>query len=572
MIHAGASATGEHGLPIEDCRAQLALIINSADFDGTERERRFLTHVVEETLSGRDDRIKAYSIAIEVFGRGESFDAQTDPIVRIEAGHIRRALERYYLTSGCADPILITIPKGGYVPVFTLRADQPVAEPQVSVISQTVARSPVRRMGSRLILLGVLVALLAALASVLVWRWTTVRPSAPETPHVLVEPFDNLTGTDAAAAIASGLKQEVVSHLSKFKDIVVMESPPIEGDTSIRPPRFVLAGSVSLSADAYRLRVRLINRANGSVLWANSYDGGMKVAELLQAQTDIARNVSTTLAQTYGVIFQADAFHHVENPPDDWAAYSCALSFYAYRVDLSAEDRSSVRTCLEKALGRFPNYATGWGLLSLIYIDDYRFEFPTEAKLPVVKLERALGAARRAVEIDPLNIRGLQAEMLALYLSKETSAALAVGKRALAINPNDTELMGEYGQRLAVSGNWPEGCALMTEARQKNPGSFGYHEANLALCSYFRGDYPQAIMWIKKSPLRANPIYHIIAAVVFSEGGEKIEADLERAWLNQNRPDWVKNMRQVVSMRLARPQDVETFIGSLRKAGFDVPD
>ena len=104
------------------CRAQLSRILNSEDFDATSREHRFLSHVVEETLAGRGDRIKAYSIAVEVFGRDVSFDPQTDPIVRIEAGHLRRALERYYLTAGQADPILITIPKGGYVPTFSLRS------------------------------------------------------------------------------------------------------------------------------------------------------------------------------------------------------------------------------------------------------------------------------------------------------------------------------------------------------------------------------------------------------------------------------------------------------------------
>ncbi|MGX5806414.1 hypothetical protein ACWGS9_35555, partial [Bradyrhizobium sp. Arg314] len=94
------SFTGEPALPVESCRAQLALILGSADFDATGREHRFLSYVVEEALSGRGDRIKAYTVAVEVFGRGQSFDPQTDPIVRIEAGHLRRALERYYLTSG----------------------------------------------------------------------------------------------------------------------------------------------------------------------------------------------------------------------------------------------------------------------------------------------------------------------------------------------------------------------------------------------------------------------------------------------------------------------------------------
>ena len=112
-------------LPEVECSSQLARILQSADFEATARGHKFLSYVVDEELSGRGDRIKAYSIAVEVFGRDASFDPQTDPIVRIEAGHLRRSLERYYLTSGQSDPILITIPKGGYVPTFTPRSDGP---------------------------------------------------------------------------------------------------------------------------------------------------------------------------------------------------------------------------------------------------------------------------------------------------------------------------------------------------------------------------------------------------------------------------------------------------------------
>jgi TolB-like protein len=572
VIQAETSAGRGDGLPLEDCRAQLTLILNSADFDATGREHRFLSHVVEEALAGRGDRIKAYSIAVEVFGRGESFDPQTDPIVRIEAGHLRRALERYYLTSGHADPILITIPKGGYVPDFSLRS-LPVSPKAVPLASPVEGGSaPPSRWGGAswlTVLLAALVTGLAVLA--LVANSKDVASTTPETPRVLVEQFDDLTGTHAAAAIAIGLKEEVVSQLSKFKDIVVMESAA-KGDPSISPPRFVLAGSVNLSGDAFRVRVRLINRADASVLWAHSYDGAMKVAELVEAQADIARNVSTSLAQTYGVIFQADANLKVDNSPDDWAAYSCTLTFYAYRVAVDPQARSSVRTCLEKAVGRFPNYATAWGLLSLIYIDDHRFEFAGDRASSAAALERALAAARRAVELDPLNIRGRQAEMLALYFNKETDAALRVGKHALTLNPNDTEFMGEYGERLALSGNWHDGCRLVAEARQRNPGSSAYYETDLALCSYFSGDYSQAAMWIKKSPAPSNPVYHVVAAAVFGEGGYKIEADREASWLNQNQPDLVKNMRQVVSTRFVRSQDVEFFIGSLKKAGLDIED
>lgn len=105
----------------DDIRAQLAAILSSPDFNVPARISQFLSYVVEETIAGRGGRIKATSIAVDVFGRGANFDIIGDPVVRIEAGRLRRALERYYLLEGRDAPILIDIPKGGYAPCFTGR-------------------------------------------------------------------------------------------------------------------------------------------------------------------------------------------------------------------------------------------------------------------------------------------------------------------------------------------------------------------------------------------------------------------------------------------------------------------
>jgi adenylate cyclase len=73
---------------------------------------------VETVLAGRSHEIKGYTVATQVFGRGEDFNQATDPIVSIQANKLRRALERYYLVAGQNDPIRIEIPKGSYVPQF----------------------------------------------------------------------------------------------------------------------------------------------------------------------------------------------------------------------------------------------------------------------------------------------------------------------------------------------------------------------------------------------------------------------------------------------------------------------
>src|SRR5690349_20577652 len=102
----------------EEVREELERIIESPAFETSQRNRRFLRYVVEETLAGRAERIKAYSIATTVFERSPDVDPQTDPIIRIEASRLRRALDHYYLGPGRENPIRLVIRKGSYVPRF----------------------------------------------------------------------------------------------------------------------------------------------------------------------------------------------------------------------------------------------------------------------------------------------------------------------------------------------------------------------------------------------------------------------------------------------------------------------
>jgi len=111
-------ATGVLSVDVPD---ELRRILGSADFPATPRNRRFLSHVTEKELAGAGDGISARSIGMHVFERGAGFNPNSDPIVRIEAGKLRRDLEVYYLRAGRHNPVQISIPKGKYRPVFTYR-------------------------------------------------------------------------------------------------------------------------------------------------------------------------------------------------------------------------------------------------------------------------------------------------------------------------------------------------------------------------------------------------------------------------------------------------------------------
>lgn len=99
-------------------REALGRILASSDFDQSELVRGVLIYIVNETLCGHQDHIETFTIAKSVFGRDESYDEQTDPIVQLVGSRLRRSLERYYAGEGRHEPLRVRIRKGSYEPVF----------------------------------------------------------------------------------------------------------------------------------------------------------------------------------------------------------------------------------------------------------------------------------------------------------------------------------------------------------------------------------------------------------------------------------------------------------------------
>jgi serine/threonine-protein kinase len=123
---------------------QLDRVLSSATFRRAERSTALLGYLVRHGLDGPADRLKEYTIGAEGLGRGASFDPRTDPIVRAEASRLRARLEQYYKTEGRSDAIVITLPKGSYVPRFSHRAEpgqpaDPVPAPRFLSSRSTVA-------------------------------------------------------------------------------------------------------------------------------------------------------------------------------------------------------------------------------------------------------------------------------------------------------------------------------------------------------------------------------------------------------------------------------------------------
>ena len=146
-----------------DIRAELDHMAVSDVFLKSPQLVAFLRYVVESTLRGKQDRIKAYTIGVEVLRRDIKFDPQLDPIVRVEATRLRRAVERYYATAGASDPIIIDLPRGSYVPTFRRRE---IAVSRPAQLPNKFARSFGIVRARPVITLGVVLSLIIVVAAI----------------------------------------------------------------------------------------------------------------------------------------------------------------------------------------------------------------------------------------------------------------------------------------------------------------------------------------------------------------------------------------------------------------------
>src|SRR5215467_11511973 len=154
-------------------RDQLERILASDIFTRSERLSAFLRYVVEQTLSEQGSMLKEQILGAELYRKGPAFDGTADPIVRVDARRLRDKLREYY-AEYTRDPILISLPKGTYVPRFEENLKE---NPARVPANPHIIHAPPRRMRQSMLAAAVVVgSITGAIAS-----WSVVRRGAKPT-------------------------------------------------------------------------------------------------------------------------------------------------------------------------------------------------------------------------------------------------------------------------------------------------------------------------------------------------------------------------------------------------------
>ncbi len=112
------TAVSPQTVTLDEQRAELASVVESPQFVRAPKLVQLLSYLCERLFSGHAGQIKEYSIGVEVFSRGDTFDQNADSIVRVEVNRLRKRLAEYYVGEGASHSLRITIPVGQYVPEF----------------------------------------------------------------------------------------------------------------------------------------------------------------------------------------------------------------------------------------------------------------------------------------------------------------------------------------------------------------------------------------------------------------------------------------------------------------------
>jgi TolB-like protein len=522
----------------EEVRGQLDRILGHRDFEASARMREFLRFVVEETLAGRADRIKGYTVAVEVFGRRKDFDANLDPIVRIQAGRLRRALEHYYLAAGGQDPVVITVPRGGYVPQFSRRAAPagPSATATDSVFD-AVARLP----------RGVAVAVL---------------------------PLRELAVDAESQFFAEGLREEFCQELSRYQDLVVipcrremlLRDDAVGGHAELSRrlgARFLLEGSVRRGQEQVKVSAWLVDGPTGQQVWSQSFTCPPSPGQLIETEEEIARAVSAVIGSELGIISQRVAEEARLALPASLGTYEALLRFYDYNVTLDLEAGRQCAAALHGAVEREPEHGPLWAALATLLQHAYMLDRPGAAHPG----GEAAEYARKGAALAP----GSQLARWVLarnhFLRRKRAAFLREMEVALRLNPGAPVYVGAAGYSLILADEGDRGRPLLERAIALNPCHPGWFNHALFIDDYMKGDYESALQHALKPAFEVRLWGPVLRAAVLGQLGRTAEAGAAVAEVLALVPDFEARARELTHRPILSDAIVEALLEGLSKAG-----
>jgi TolB-like protein len=383
-------------------------------------------------------------------------------------------------------------------------------------------------------------------------------------PTIVVLPFDNLSRESDIGHLCEGIAEDITTGLGRFKLLFVIDrhsAATIAKQTSDAAEigkrlgvAQVVQGSLQRQGERLRITVRLVDAATRAQVWSEAFDGPL--ADVVSLPDRITGAIVSTL---YDRVESALLDKSRRKPT--LAAYECVLRGIRHLRGYEPDDNQRAVELFQKAVDLDPDYALalayrGFADVVLHHYDD------SPPEILAASRDRALAAVR----MDPENSRCHWLLGLVVGYNGDLQAEERHYLRALALNPNDANILATYAGLLAVLGRIDEGLDRMREAMRRNPYHPEWYWVDLAIIFYIARRYEDALEAYQR---RTNPGYWVMSriAACYAQLGRLEEARAAAAQVLRMKPDFS-------IMRLRRSgwntEDVEHIRSGMRKAG--LPD
>lgn len=494
---------------------------------------QFLTFVVHETLSGRENTIKEYTIGVYALNRDESFDPQKDAIVRVHGVRLRKILQDYYSGPGQNDPVRIQLPKGKYVPVFEEGQNiQPKEEEAETAMPDLEAGSPI----------------------------------------VAVFPFRCTKEDDRIKVISNQLCEEIAAAFTQFSELRVISYPSAIGALNRTSGQeeaarhlyadFYLSGSCYLEGRALKILIALISSKNNEQVWADAFMLNDFLDETLIQFPGIVRKVVSATCGFFGIIYKKSLSG--EAPVGYNYLYAVYWHNQYHRV-FTEEIFNKALSAIELALAKYSDNALLLSLKAEFILNIRTMDIQV---LDIDPLKTGTQLAWQAAALDPNLQHAQQVLAWACLQNQDKEGALKSIERLMHINPNNPMYTGSAGFAYICAGEYERGFLLMTEAIQWNP----YYPWFLNAAFYFYylhiGEYQEALYWanlINRKGMVWDPLLRLSALGLLARSGDELEE--VRSELFSVSPDFRKRAKHIVGTFLQDNELKAVILEGLRLAG-----
>jgi len=549
----------------EEALNELERVLSDPEFQCSERNKKFLRFVTEEYFAGRESRLKAYSIAVDVFGRPSTFDATIDPIVRIEATRLRTALQRYYEADRHRKGVQIRLARGHYVPEFyrspSLASADAAAPGRAGRLR--VPRS-LRELTKGWTSVGIALACGVAVGALLAVFWMpgmNLGPRITERPSVAIE----LQPGEGDDQEAEAMRDRLMIALSGFHSL------------RLSAPQFHTAstgGSSRRDAHSnYHVFLKYSSGLRSRAVWWQVVDS--RTGEALQSGEErvtfddahvgnpddgLVSRLAVRFGSLRGVINTIETTRDLEQPS---LGNGCIL-----RAGLSLAARSNAtlqvgRRCLERTLKLRPYDADAHALLALVLLA----MDPIDEPGGLTRL--AATHAEEAVRLAPDSDRSYAAKMAAAFHAGNLEAAAVAGRRAITLNPYNTGATARLARVLAGMGQWNEAVVLATRASQVEDIRQIEAERVLAMDAYRRGAFDEAVLRLRQMSDEDCYLSQLFLVAALGQAGQRQEAEGVVMRIREERPDFEDDLDTYIGRRL-QPVMITDLKDGLQLAGTSV--